>query len=82
MREATRRVNTEILQALSKLHGAAAIARNLNISKQLWHNYKSGMHDVSEPVIVALCEKYGVDRERLEAGERKVNGNFTPAIDR
>jgi hypothetical protein len=54
---------------LSELHRPSQVAAKLNISKQLWNNYKSGYHDMPESKIDALCAEFGLSKNDLILAE-------------
>jgi hypothetical protein len=67
MRERTLRVKKDKLEALSDLHRPSKVAKTLQISKQRWHNYKSGRHDLPESVLDKLCAEFKLDKSDLLA---------------
>jgi hypothetical protein len=65
MRERTIPVKKEMLESLSDVYRPSKIAKSLNISKQRWHNYKSGRHDVPESILDTLCAQFKIDKNDL-----------------
>jgi hypothetical protein len=65
MRERTLRVDIAKLKSLSQVYRPSKIAKTLNITKQRWHNYKVGRHDVPESIVDAICENYALDKTEL-----------------
>jgi hypothetical protein len=65
MRERTYQVDRDKLALLSELHRSTEIAKKLNISKQLWHHYKVGNHDVPESVVDKICAEFSLSRDDL-----------------
>lgn len=66
MRERTIRVDTRKLEILSSLYRSSQVAKRLNISKQRWHNYKTGTRDIPESTLEAICKEFQLNMADLE----------------
>lgn len=67
MRERTIPVKTEKLKALSNVYKSAGVAKRLGVSRQLWHNYQNGRHDMPENLIDRICEEFKLERAEVVA---------------
>ena len=65
MRERSVRVDTDKLIQLSKLYKSVTVAREIGVSKQVWHRYKSAKSDMPESVLDRLCNIYHLDKNAM-----------------
>lgn len=65
MRERSYKVDTAKLEALSQLYKGGKIAKQLNISKQLWSNYKRGKNDIPESMLNRICDEFKLNKDEL-----------------
>lgn len=60
-------MNRDRLKAISEVYRPSYIIDTLNISRQVWHNYTSGKHDMPESVVDNICRKFKVKKKELLA---------------
>lgn len=67
MREQTVPVKKDKLKALSGVYKSAGVARRVGVSRQLWHNYENGVHDVPESIVKRICQEFKLKRAEVVA---------------
>lgn len=65
MRERSYKVDTEKLQALSRVYKPSRIAKQLNVSRQRWHMWQSGDNDVPESMLDLICQEFRIEKHEL-----------------
>ncbi len=65
MRERSYRVDRNKLSEINKVYRTSNIINRLNISRQVWHNYRSGKSDVPEGVVDRICNEFKINKDEL-----------------
>lgn len=65
MRERSIKVDTNTLIKLTGLYRSSDIARQIGVSRQLWHSYKTGKCDLPESTLDRLCAEYKLDKTKM-----------------
>jgi hypothetical protein len=65
MRERVYRVNRDKLNELNEVYRPSYIQDVLEISPQVWHNYRSGKNDVPESMVDRICDKFQIKKREL-----------------
>jgi hypothetical protein len=68
MRERVYRVDRHKLEELNKVYRPAHIQGVLQISPQVWHNYRTGKNDVPESAVDRICELFRIKKNELVLG--------------
>lgn len=65
MRERVYKVDQHRLEKLNKVYRPSYIQGVLDISPQVWHNYRTGKNDVPESVVDRICDNFQIKKEEL-----------------
>ena len=65
MRERSIKVDITKLVHLSSLYKGTKVASEIQVSKQMFHYYKTGKRDMPESVLDRLCEVYKLDKSAM-----------------